>query len=158
MTTRKPSLLLPLFGLLALACGPEDDPEPLTQPNVPVASENGYFEVTVAPETGDTWPDWAVGPTRIKALIKPGPDPLPKAPVDDVKLPADPPYTIVVKAPIAGKDRLGPVPSPLPLDTDRTHWALADVDLRQPGYWIVPIEISNDEGLVDNLELRFEVE
>lgn len=158
MSTRKPALTLALFGLFA--CGPQDDPEPLTQPQVPVASENGYYQLSAEPENGGkNWPKWALGPTTIAAYIEPGPDPLPNPdPELDPLLPATPPYKVKVKAPLADTDERAPVPQATPLDTEGKHWALGPLELKNPGYWVVPVEISNDDGVIDTVELRFQVE
>lgn len=160
MSTRKTSLSLALVGLFAFACGPDGDPEPLTQPQVPVASANGYYELSVEPEAGGKqWPNWALGPQTIKAYVKPGPDPLPDDPVVVGKLPADPPYTMsVVQAPLAGDEKRAPAPKLTPLDSEGKHWALGPLELTAPGYWVFAVEIGNGEGVLDTVELRFEVE
>lgn len=154
------TLSMSLVGVLALACTPQDDPEPLTQPMVPVASANGYYELSVEPEKGGKeWPDWALGPQTITAYVKPGGDPLPSDPEVSAKLPADPPYTMSpVKAPLADTDERAPLPKATPLDAEGKHWALGPLELTAPGYWVLAVEIGNAEGVVDTVELRFEVE
>jgi hypothetical protein len=151
------SFALALVGLLSFGCGPEEDPEPLTQPNVPVESAKGYYTIECEPESGGTWPEWALGPTTIKANIVPGPDPLPDDPWVSARLPADPPYKLKVNAPLAETDERAPLPEVMPLDAEGKHWAVGPLDLAAKGIWIFEVEISNEEGVTDTVELRFEV-
>jgi hypothetical protein len=155
MNRRTPALAL--LGFLSFACSSEEDPEPLTQPNVPVESMHGYYTVEIEPPSGPSWPEWALGPTTLKAYIKPGPDPLPDDPWVSDRLPADPPYKLKVNAPLADTDARAPLPTVMPLDTEGKHWAMGALDLTARGIWVVEVEISNEAGVSDTVELRFEV-
>lgn len=155
----KTTPFIPLVGLLAFGCVPEDEPDPLTQPGVPVASENGYYELTVEPADGSKkWPDWALGPQDLKAVVRPTYDDAPPDSEVAEKLPAEPPYMLKFRAPLASTDKRGPVPKAVALDAEGRHWALGPLDITLPGYWVLQADISNQEGVVDTAELRFKVE
>ncbi|MCY1009227.1 hypothetical protein OV079_27405 [Nannocystis pusilla] len=149
-----------LLGTFSWDCNPDTDKEPFTRPDVPVDTVNGYFEVEVAPEEGTDWPPWGKGPTTLAADVRPGPDP---APTDDpwilARLPVEPPYTLEVRAPVREADgRTAPPPAATSLDDDGRHWQLDGLDLSAPGVWSIEVELRSDGGLVDTVELRFEVE
>lgn len=148
MTIHATRLLL--LGALAFGCNPDTDQPGGNQPGEEIECLSGVFTIAVAPDNGAAaWPKWAEDfPATLKADLKPKINPL--GPTD---ITARPPYTVKVDAPVAGDDsKTAPPPNVMPLDTDGTHWALADVKLSAGIFWKIVFNVTDADGKTDVCE------
>lgn len=143
MTIRRTTLVL--LGALTFGCNPDTD-QPTIQPGEEITCNNDVFALSLAPEDGATeWPSWAMGPTKLKANIRP----LKPTSPDDVTS-TTPPYEVKVNAPVAGEnEKTAPPPQVMPLDTEGKHWAMGPLTLSSGWIWKIVFNVEDADGNAD---------
>lgn len=130
-------------GAAAVACTPEEDPDPYVRANAPIETDRGYFVLELRAAEGRSWPEY-VGPTTLAARIELG-DP------GDEDEALQPPLSLTVEASEWLTAKAWPV------TPDGFKWMMG-LDFAAAGDWTLPVTIRDALGRSDEATLVFHIE